>query len=138
MVRIYEAIDSAKLSIWQLQQEFVADAKTRCCHALSWNTSPFDPQQIAVGTAAGAAIWQFEQQQGNGLRQRVQIPIPPENERELAVLDVQWANNIGRPHHLIACACQPSKLFVAKIYLPKNDNDAPECKIFTLSIERDP
>lgn len=57
MVRVYEALDVMKLSMWNLKQEFMVDRGGVTC--LDWNHSPFSPQQLIVGTdQAGAQIWE--------------------------------------------------------------------------------
>ena len=72
-------------------------ASPKGCHCLSWNRSPFDPPQLVIGTGQGASVWQYHDQ-SRRWTQALTL-----TSSSTPIYDVDWAPQLGRSYHLIAC-----------------------------------
>ncbi|GMH58521.1 hypothetical protein TrST_g1035 [Triparma strigata] len=98
IVRIYEAIDVLNLEHWPLSQRFDGCVEGELgVTCLGWCGSRFDGLMIVVGGSDGSLkVWKFSEASRSW---KVHLDLLGFQER---LLDVKWANGVGRGYHLIA------------------------------------
>mmetsp|Transcript_12233 Transcript_12233/g.16045 ORF Transcript_12233/g.16045 Transcript_12233/m.16045 type:complete len:330 (+) Transcript_12233:118-1107(+) len=127
-IRIYEAIDVMNLSHWSLQKEISdVDSGELGVTCLSWNKCQFEAPMLASGGDSGAVkIWRYENDSRDW-----QLLMELESHKD-AVLDIDWAPNIGRSYHLLATAGKDSELRVYK--LRRSDGSSVEYEKMVLQV----
>jgi len=116
-VRVYEVLKPGNLGHWPLRNAFDTDIAEMGPLCLSWNKSSFEPPMLVVGGHDGAVqVWVEESRRwvcAWGPQLVTEVPEvekaaeADEAEASLArgdgaVVDIDWAPNIGRSFHLIA------------------------------------
>lgn len=119
IIRIYEATDITNLSQWQISEQFTPSDSKSQISCFSWNGSPFNPPQLAVGLDENIPkIWQY-----NDASRKWQAVCSLIGHTGY-IKDIAWAPNMGRSYDLIATA---SKDHTVKIWQIERKGDF-ECE----------
>mmetsp|Transcript_3897 Transcript_3897/g.5910 ORF Transcript_3897/g.5910 Transcript_3897/m.5910 type:complete len:316 (-) Transcript_3897:30-977(-) len=113
-IRIYEPSNSVNLKVWSVAQMFLSSPLGSNC--IAWNPSPIDPPMLIVGnndaeTAREKFCKQFSEEASllqlwvcsTETKTWQNIYTAPEAHK-LAVVDLDWAQLMGRRKHLV-CSC---------------------------------
>jgi len=127
--RMYEAVDLMNLSQWPIKASWSVDSSSvpstftsggGGITCLSWCTSRFEPQTLALGTHTHVSLWRYH----SPSRQYISLLSFPKHPG--AVLSVAWAPNVGRRFHWIASCENGGALRVYQLkrnYSTTNDNN---------------
>lgn len=132
-VRIYDAVDVMNLEHWPVQGSFDTDVGEMGCLSLSWSKSAFDPPAICVGGHDGSVQLWREDEHGRWAKA---ADVHTDGSAG-AVVDVDWAPNIGRSFNLLAIAKAGGGLHVCR--LGRGDEmEVLECTALSLGGSRLP
>jgi len=109
-VKINVASDVMNLVEWQEMCSFEVGKKG---YSLSWNRCRFEPAMLVVGSTEGAHIWM---QKSKRSWEKI-LDLWTEGR----VLDVAWAENMGRSYHLIAITVG-NRVLVFKVSFRTSDD----------------
>eukprot|EP01126_Amoeba_proteus_P039875 TRINITY_DN4224_c0_g1_i8.p1 TRINITY_DN4224_c0_g1~~TRINITY_DN4224_c0_g1_i8.p1 ORF type:complete len:264 (-),score=61.97 TRINITY_DN4224_c0_g1_i8:649-1440(-) len=116
-VRIYEAVDIAKLSHWHIVDQFQSCAPElprKSINSVCWNPNPFDsPMLVVAGDDSSIKIWEYDSR-----NKKWQQPCKLEGHTE-TVHHVSWAPNLGRSYHMLASGSKDTMVKIWHLVIKK-------------------